>query len=601
MDGFARALLEALADDDDDRDWACGKIRKGSRVRVRVAKPRFGWGKVEPSSVGIAAKSKGNGVVTVNFPEVDGWSSPASELEIVREAEMIQPGATVCVKSSVLRPKLGWGSADDKCVGKVVKVRYDGVVIVDWGKSDDEWKGALGDLEVTSKRLRTPGVCTVLILDLSSSMAGSVGDLKAGVKDFIRGCRKNASAGRLQPENIAIVTYNSSAQILCSFTSDYDYLERVVDSLPRPTGLTAMAGAIEKAGNLSLEDGTPYEIQIGQNHVGMNPRMILFTDGVPVEDRLTCETAKDKVIKMATMIGPEGRDKGCVSRVIPTTCVSVGRDVDNELMKDIARLSGAGQYYKLSDMSELSDFFDKQVALLAAVGLAEELDDLRQEATLRRLLADVMGARAASMMRSEITGMMTTLVGMGVLAQLAASDSDSEPEPDEPRAMGGIKRGARVRVKVSKPAYGWGDVLPQSVGIVKKFNRDGDVLVDFPEKDGFISKPDELAVDHEAERIQPGVRVRVKPSVSLPKFNWGSASPSSVGHVKEVKYDGKVVINFPEDDTWHGVLGELEVVDRPAALMPPPSAGGEKSFCTSCGTKYISSSQKFCGACGSKR
>ena len=178
-----------------------------------------------------------------------------------------------------------------------------------------------------------------------------------------RGCRDNASSGRLHPENIAIVPYNSSADIVCSFTNDYDYLERVVDALPKPRGFTAMADAVEKAGNLSLQEGTPYKMKIGENRVGINPRMILFTDGIPDEDGLNPQEAKDKVIKMATRIGPHGRDKGCVSRVIPTTCVSVGQEVDNDLMKDITRLSGAGQCYKLSDISELSDFFNEQVRL----------------------------------------------------------------------------------------------------------------------------------------------------------------------------------------------------------------------------------------------
>ena len=54
-------------------------------MRVCVSKPSCGWGSVDASSIGIAHKHEGNGVVRVNFPEVDDWKGKVSELEVVRE------------------------------------------------------------------------------------------------------------------------------------------------------------------------------------------------------------------------------------------------------------------------------------------------------------------------------------------------------------------------------------------------------------------------------------------------------------------------------------------------------------------------------------
>ena len=52
----------------------------------------------------------------------------------------------------------------------------------------------------------------------------------------------------------------------------------------------------------------------------------------------------------------------------------------------------------------------------------------------------------------------------------------------------------RVRGSVSKPEYGWGDVDHTSIGQVDSLEGSDEVLVDFPEQDGWRALTSELEV-----------------------------------------------------------------------------------------------------------
>lgn len=190
---------------------------------------------------------------------------------------------------------------------------------------------------------------------------------------------------------------------------------------------------------------------------------------------------------------------------------------------------------------------------------------------------------------------------IGTLALLKAlSDKDDV----EDWSYGHVSKGSRVRVCVSKPSCGWGSVDASSIGIAHKHEGNGVVRVNFPEVDDWKGKVSELEVVREAEKIKSGVRVRVKRSVKKPRYGWGVASSSSVGTVVDVKYDGKVLVHFPGDSTWKGVLGDLEVVEG-GSTTPRATATATTTqravFCTNCGTKFLTAEQNFCGSCGAKR
>ena len=67
----------------------------------------------------------------------------------------------------------------------------------------------------------------------------------------------------------------------------------------------------------------------------------------------------------------------------------------------------------------------------------------------------------------------------------------------------------------------------------------------------------------ESAEIAVGDKVRVKASVTEPRYEWGSVKASSVGTVVAVDCDcgaGCCTIDFPEQSGWRGVLSEMELV-----------------------------------------
>ena len=61
--------------------------------------------------------------------------------------------------------------------------------------------------------------------------------------------------------------------------------------------------------------------------------------------------------------------------------------------------------------------------------------------------------------------------------------------------------------------------------------------------------------------IKVGDRVRVKPTVTTPKYKWGTVSHASVGVVVNISGNGRdVAVDFPQQNNWTGLLAEMELV-----------------------------------------
>ncbi|XP_063572447.1 E3 ubiquitin-protein ligase HERC2-like [Pongo abelii] len=64
-----------------------------------------------------------------------------------------------------------------------------------------------------------------------------------------------------------------------------------------------------------------------------------------------------------------------------------------------------------------------------------------------------------------------------------------------------------------------------------------------------------------SSHIKIGDKVRVKASVTTPKYKWGSVTHQSVGVVKAFSANGKDIIDdFPQQSHWTGLLSEMELV-----------------------------------------
>ncbi|CAH1402584.1 unnamed protein product [Nezara viridula] len=88
--------------------------------------------------------------------------------------------------------------------------------------------------------------------------------------------------------------------------------------------------------------------------------------------------------------------------------------------------------------------------------------------------------------------------------------------------------------------------------------------------------------------IKIGDKVRVRPSVTVPKFKWGYIDHNSIGVVTGISYSGRrVTVNFPEQSNWTGLISEMEVV---------PSCHVDVS-CSGCNLSPITGPRFKCKAC----
>jgi hypothetical protein len=60
-----------------------------------------------------------------------------------------------------------------------------------------------------------------------------------------------------------------------------------------------------------------------------------------------------------------------------------------------------------------------------------------------------------------------------------------------------------------------------------------------------------------------GDMVRVRPDVKHPKFDWGDATPQSVGRLVWYHED-RCIVDFPAQHGWNGLLSEMERVPEAA-------------------------------------
>ena len=152
----------------------------------------------------------------------------------------------------------------------------------------------------------------------------------------------------------------------------------------------------------------------------------------------------------------------------------------------------------------------------------------------------------------------------------------------------------RVRRDVDPPHFGWQGLDRESVGVLISTRDPLRVPIRMP----FYARP-WVAQLHELELVsprllQPGDRVRVRHSVRVPRFGWGSVDHDSVGTLLSVTHSHHpqpdrvtATVRFPGyDGTWNAVVEELEYVtsaQAEAAAAPPPPRRPVEDRAQTCG------------------
>jgi len=117
-------------------------------------------------------------------------------------------------------------------------------------------------------------------------------------------------------------------------------------------------------------------------------------------------------------------------------------------------------------------------------------------------------------------------------------------EPEEVEPVEPFKVGDRVCVKrsVAEPRYAWGGETHHSVGKISEIGGDGLLLIDIPARPiPWQADPSDM---EKAEDFKVGDWVRVKASVSSPKYGWDDVTRSSIGIVHSLDEDGDMGVAF---------------------------------------------------------
>ncbi|XP_019628876.1 PREDICTED: uncharacterized protein LOC109473454 [Branchiostoma belcheri] len=295
---------------------------------------------------------------------------------------------------------------------------------------------------------------TVLCLDTSGSMNGrGMAELKKGVRQFLLGVQETANKMDLR-ENVAVVEFGGGASIIQPLSGNYATVLQSVDKL-EAGGSTPMFEGLMEALKEILQHGGVLTLPGGRK---MTPRVILMTDGYPDN--------KENVLKAALSFGPAGWQAVGLPHPIPIACVGCGDDVDKDLLQAIAKLTNG--MYILGDVSQLSEFFRRQVLLIRfAAQFGHDLQRLRDIMVLRQFMAKM----GESVDDDELTGLKTLLLAM--LLMSADDDSDDEDDSEQPNMP---PFGSRVR---RGRDWKWGMQDRMSVGTVVRHRSDGHLVVEW--------------------------------------------------------------------------------------------------------------------------
>lgn len=117
-------------------------------------------------------------------------------------------------------------------------------------------------------------------------------------------------------------------------------------------------------------------------------------------------------------------------------------------------------------------------------------------------------------------------------------------EPEEVEPVPPFNIGDRVCVKrsVAEPRYAWGGETHHSVGRISEIESDGLLIIEIPNRPiPWQADPSDM---ERVEDFKVGDWVRVKASVSSPKYGWEDITRNSIGIIHSLEEDGDMGIAF---------------------------------------------------------
>jgi Ca-activated chloride channel family protein len=191
-----------------------------------------------------------------------------------------------------------------------------------------------------------------IILTIDSSLSMNATDLSPTRLDAAKEIAKAFVKGRVS-DRIGLVTFGGAPLLACPLTTDYNALiERLEDLRP---GMT-------KADGTAIGDGLTAAARRLKDLPAKSKVVILLTDGrsnTGIIDPITAAKAVAALGVKVYAIGSAGRGPAMMTIDDPRqgrVSVQIDDDLDEELLSEIARLTG-GQSYRAQSRGELEKIF----------------------------------------------------------------------------------------------------------------------------------------------------------------------------------------------------------------------------------------------------
>lgn len=131
-----------------------------------------------------------------------------------------------------------------------------------------------------------------------------------------------------------------------------------------------------------------------------------------------------------------------------------------------------------------------------------------------------------------------------LLLDLSYLENPWHCEPEEVEHVVPFRIGDKVCVKrsVAEPRYAWGGETHHSVGTVSEIETDGLLMIEIPNR-GIPWQADPADME-KVEDFKVGDWVRIKASVSSPKYGWEDITRNSIGIIHSLEENGDMGIAF---------------------------------------------------------
>jgi len=191
-----------------------------------------------------------------------------------------------------------------------------------------------------------------IMLAVDSSLSMNAMDFKPSRLAVARDIAKDFVRGRVS-DRIGLVTFGGAPLLACPATVDYAALIERIDELE--AGMTRTDGT-------ALGDGLASAVRRLREGAAKSKVVVLLTDGrsnTGAVDPLTAAKAAAALGVKVYAIGTAGRGPALMPVDDPRlgrTVVQINDDLDEELLADIARITGA-KAYRAKNRDELADVF----------------------------------------------------------------------------------------------------------------------------------------------------------------------------------------------------------------------------------------------------